>query len=137
MAKDKFHDIVKTALKKDGWTITHDPLHLESLGFSVLIDLGAERLISASKGQEKIAVEVKGFLGESEVSQFHTALGQYLNYRDVLATEQLDYKLFLAIPADAYETTFALPFIQNSIQRYHLSLVVYNPVTEVIVTWHK
>ena len=25
-AKDRFHDVVKTALQKDGWRITHDPL---------------------------------------------------------------------------------------------------------------
>jgi XisH protein len=25
MAKDIYHDIVKRALQKDGWTITHDP----------------------------------------------------------------------------------------------------------------
>ncbi len=28
VAKDTFHDNVKTALEKDGWTITHDPLYL-------------------------------------------------------------------------------------------------------------
>lgn len=61
MAKDLFHDAVKMALEKDGWTITHDPLHIVSLGFNVLIDLGAERLIGASKGDETIAVEVKSF----------------------------------------------------------------------------
>jgi len=26
--KDTFHDIVRRALEKDGWTITHDPLLL-------------------------------------------------------------------------------------------------------------
>lgn len=28
MAKDIFHDTVKLALQKDGWTITHDPYRL-------------------------------------------------------------------------------------------------------------
>jgi hypothetical protein len=27
-AKDIFHDAVKIALQKDGWTITHDPLFI-------------------------------------------------------------------------------------------------------------
>ena len=27
-AKDLYHDIVKKALVKDGWNITHNPLHL-------------------------------------------------------------------------------------------------------------
>ena len=30
MARDLFHDIVKKALIKDGWTITHDPFTLHS-----------------------------------------------------------------------------------------------------------
>jgi hypothetical protein len=25
MAKDLFHDVVRRALEKEGWTITHDP----------------------------------------------------------------------------------------------------------------
>ena len=28
MAKDIFHETVKKALEKDGWTITHDPYRL-------------------------------------------------------------------------------------------------------------
>jgi len=28
MAKDLFHQAMKTALIKDGWTITHDPVYL-------------------------------------------------------------------------------------------------------------
>ena len=28
MAKDLFHNTVKTALQKDGWNITHDPYQL-------------------------------------------------------------------------------------------------------------
>lgn len=28
MAKDLFHNTVKTALQKDGWQITHDPYQL-------------------------------------------------------------------------------------------------------------
>ncbi len=27
-AKDAFHEVVKTALQKDGWQITHDPYNL-------------------------------------------------------------------------------------------------------------
>ena len=30
MAKDIFHDAVKYALEKDGWTITHDPYLLKN-----------------------------------------------------------------------------------------------------------
>ncbi|NES86570.1 MAG: hypothetical protein F6K10_37350 [Moorea sp. SIO2B7] len=70
-AQDLFHNIVKTALQNEGWTITHEPYHLE-LGFTDLyIDLGAERLLAAIKNQEKIAVEIKSFLAISTISEFH------------------------------------------------------------------
>ncbi|GAB1539351.1 hypothetical protein NUACC21_20170 [Scytonema sp. NUACC21] len=29
MAKDRFHQVVKTALAKDGWNVTHDPLQIK------------------------------------------------------------------------------------------------------------
>ncbi|MEM6433492.1 MAG: element excision factor XisH family protein [Cyanobacteria bacterium P01_D01_bin.115] len=33
--RDAFHPIVKTALQKDGWTITDDSYHL-GLGFTIV-----------------------------------------------------------------------------------------------------
>jgi hypothetical protein len=61
MAKDLYHETVKIALAKEGWLITHDPLYLADLnvGIDYEIDLGAEKLIVAEKGLEKIAIEVK------------------------------------------------------------------------------
>jgi hypothetical protein len=54
-AKDLFHEAVKNALIKDGWTITDDPLHLRiSLKVDFYIDLGAEKMFAAEKGNEKI-----------------------------------------------------------------------------------
>ena len=50
MARDLFHNIVKEALIKDGWTITDDPLTLlsrEEGGIST--DMGAEKVIVAEK----------------------------------------------------------------------------------------
>ena len=39
------------------------------------IDLGAERLLVAEKAGEKIAVEIKSFLGASNIYEFYTAFG--------------------------------------------------------------
>lgn len=55
-AKDKFHDVVKIALEKDGWQITDDPLSISVGGVDMLIDLGAERWLAAERQGEKIAV---------------------------------------------------------------------------------
>lgn len=66
-AKDIYHDQVKQALERDGWTITHDPLTLPWGRTSVQIDLGAERLVAAEKDGAKIAVEIKSFLSRSRI----------------------------------------------------------------------
>ena len=58
-ARDVFHDAVRAALIKDGWEITADPLRIEVEGFNVSIDLAAERVIAASRDDERIAVEIK------------------------------------------------------------------------------
>lgn len=73
MAKDIFHNTVKTALQKDGWRITHDPYSLRYGVTDVYIDLAAEPAIAAEKEGRKIAVEIKSFIGGSTISQFHTA----------------------------------------------------------------
>lgn len=96
-AKDKFHDIVKLDLQKDSWTITDDPLRIEWGLIELYIDLGAEKIIAAEREGQKIAVEVKSFLGQSTISEFHTALGQFINYRFALSQEQPERILYLAV----------------------------------------
>lgn len=39
------------------------------------MDLGVEKLISAEKGNKKIAVEIKSFLGTSQVNDLEKAVG--------------------------------------------------------------
>jgi hypothetical protein len=75
-AKDRFHDTVKSALIKEGWTITHDPLYLDFDSTRIQIDLAGERLIAAERGLEKIAVEVKSFLAASLFSHTHFYLSR-------------------------------------------------------------
>ena len=48
-AQDIFHDVVKNALTKDGWTITDDPLYISFGGVDFYVDLGAEKIIGAEK----------------------------------------------------------------------------------------
>ncbi len=134
-AKDFFHETVKRGLEKDQWIITDDPLELELEEVTVKIDLGAERLIAAEKGEEKIAVEIKSFISTSAISDFHTALGQFLNYRIMLEVNEPDRLLYLAVPLEAYQTFFQSRLAQMAIKRHQLKLIVYEPVTEEIVQW--
>ena len=69
MARNTFHDAFVEALKFEGWTITDDPLLLTIGDRKLMVDLGAERdPIAASKGNDKIAVEITSFLGDSPVT---------------------------------------------------------------------
>jgi hypothetical protein len=97
-AYDAFHGAVKNGLIKDGWTITDDPLWIEIGLLNVYVDLGAERLIAAERANERIAVEVKSFIGPSLLTDFHMALGQFLNYRNALRAKDPGRTLYLAVP---------------------------------------
>jgi len=114
-AKDRFHDVVKKALEKEQWVITDDPLRLEVGGTKFEIDLGAEHLLAAERGTEKIAIEIKTFLGDSPLTDYHAALGQFLNYRLALEISDPTRILYLAVPVGAYETFFKREFAQISI----------------------
>ncbi|NEO53157.1 MAG: fatty-acid oxidation protein subunit alpha [Okeania sp. SIO3B5] len=134
-AKDIFHDAVKNALIKENWTITDDPLYLEFGGVDMYVDLGAEKLIGAEKEGKKIAVEIKSFLRQSLISEFHSALGQFINYRTVLRRNQTGITLYLAISEDAYESFFTLIFTQVVVEENEIKLIVYDAKKEVIVQW--
>ena len=135
-AKDRFHDAVRQGLEKEQWVITHDPLRVEfGEEDTVKIDLGAEQLLGAERAGEKIAVEVKSFLNDSALFDFHLALGQFLNYRLALEAVEPDRKLYLAIPLKAYSSFFKRELPKASIQHYCIKLIVYDPAKEVIVQW--
>lgn len=136
-AKDIFHNAVRRGLEKEGWVITDDPLRLRIGRVDMQIDLGAEKIIAAEKDKEKIAVEIKSFISPSNISEFHTALGQFLNYRVALEEQEPERFLYLAVPQSAYKTFFSLPFIETVIARFHLSLLIYDPKNEVILQWKK
>jgi len=135
MAKDLFHDAVKNALQKDGWRITHDPYYLKTGGVEMYIDLGAESILAAERDDQKIAVEIKSFLGASSISEFHAALGQFINYQLALEDIEPDRILYLAVPFDIYDEFFQLGFIQKVIQRMQLKILVYDEQKEEILQW--
>ncbi|NEP58507.1 MAG: fatty-acid oxidation protein subunit alpha [Symploca sp. SIO2G7] len=136
MAKDRFHQVVKTALAKEGWNITHDPLKIKIGGVDMEIDLGAERLLAAERGDEKIAVEVKSFLASaSAISEFHTTLGQFINYRAALLLQEPNRILYLAVPELAYNSFFQLDFPASMLQAHTVKMIVYNIELEQISQW--
>ncbi|MCC3529643.1 MAG: XisH family protein [Microcoleus sp. PH2017_22_RUC_O_B] len=134
-AKDRFHKAVKIALEKDGWTITEDPLYIKVEDVDFYIDLGAEKVLAAEKSGQQIAVEIKSFLGASEVNEFHSALGQFLNYRLALNLKEPERTLYLAVSSDIYDEFFSRRFIQRVIAEHQLKLLIFNAQQEEIVQW--
>jgi XisH protein len=134
MAKDRFHDAVRNALEKEGWIITDDPYEVSVGDVDFEIDLAAE-MLAAERDGKKIAVEIKSFISGSNVSEFHTALGQFLYYQFALEEFDPQRKLYLAIPESAYASFFQRRFTRAVVERTQINLVVYNQTKEVIVQW--
>jgi len=92
-----------------GWTITHDPYRLVSGRRQMWVDLGAEQLLGVELGTRRIAVEVKSFLGESDIVDLEQAVGQFVVYRALLRTQEPERELWLAVPDDTWKTLFLEP----------------------------
>ena len=111
-AKDIVHDVVREALEKEGWFIIRDPFFLRvSENIGMFVDLAADQLLLAERETLKIAVEVKSFVGLSTLSDFHLAVGQFLNYRLALEGFEPDRILYLAIPMVLFKKLLMLTLL--------------------------
>ncbi len=138
MARDLFHQNVREALLKEGWHITDDPLRVPIDGSHLEIDLAAEIVFGAERGDEKIAVEVKSFLSKSFMNNFHEAMGQYLDYRSALEDFDNERTVYLALPTHAYHhTVFQGRFIQKRLREENAQLIIFEPVKNEIIQWIK
>lgn len=136
MARDIFHNHVREALTKEGWYITDDPLRVPIDGSQLEIDLAAEMIIGAERGGQKIAVEVKSFLGKSFMNNFHEAMGQYLDYRSALEDFEPGRIVYLALPNHAYEHyMFKGNFIQKRLREEAAKLIIFDTTKNEILEW--
>lgn len=134
-AKDIYHDTVKRALEKDGWRITAENLQLPWGGTQTYIDIIADEVFIAEKDGRKIAVEVKSFIGKSNLSELEKAVGQFIIYRFAMRREDPDRELFLAVGEKIYNTLFVNPDVIELIEAEDLKIVVFDELKEVIVRW--
>ena len=103
--RDIYHNTVIAALVKDGWQITDDPLVLKWGQKDLYIDLGAEELVAAEKRGRQIAVEIKSFVGPSEVEDLK-------NY-----------------------ALFEEPIGRILLENQRIQLLIFDPAREVVVKW--
>ncbi len=134
--KNAYHDVVKSALEKDGWTLTHEPLRLVVDEVGIQIDLGAEgQPIAAEKDGQNIAVEIKNFLGPSYINELEKAIGQYLLYDAILMEKEPDRGLYLAVPEAAYDGIFSRRIVARLIKSLKIRLIVFHEGEGRITQW--
>ncbi len=133
-AKDLHHQIVRTALEKDGWRITHDPYHMAWRGRDVFIDLGAE-MIAAEQGNARIAVEVKSFTARSEITELERAIGQYVLYQKILQRKDANRMLFLAVPNTILINLFEDSFGELLLEDHSLRVLGFDVQEHEVTKW--
>jgi hypothetical protein len=135
-ARDYYHDIVCHALQKDGWTITHDPYRIKlARGKNLFVDLGAEKLIAAEKGRDKIAIEIKSFRGASEMKDLEEAIGQFVLYERLLTRYEPERKLYLAVPENVIKSVFEEEAGQVLLEDEILRLLTFDTTKEEVLKW--
>ena len=133
--RDLYHQAVRQALIADGWTITHDPYRVvygKRYGF---IDLAAEIGLAAERDTDKIAVEIKSFIGASVVADLAVAIGQYLMYQSWLARSDPTRRPYLAIDQNTASEVFSDISAQVLIEDHTIRLIVVDLEAEGIVEW--
>jgi hypothetical protein len=135
-AKDIYHDAVKNALLKDGWTITADPYAIEYEDAELYADLAIEKSTPLEQGRRKIIIEIKSFISPSPMRDFEISLGQYILYRNLIQLAQDEYQeIYLAIKHTIYETFFQRKSIQAVVRLNQINLLVVNMEEEEIIKW--
>lgn len=133
--QDLFHELVKRVLMKDGWHITHDPFVLRIGKKRLFIDLGAASLFSAEKARRLIAVEVKSFVGASDILDLEQAVGQYIVYRKILDRQEPERLLYLAVTTTAFSSVFKTELGQLLLADNTVRLLVFDQEKESVQEW--
>ena len=84
-----------------------------------------------------IAVEIKSFVSRSTISEFHRAVGQFVDYYAALMIQEPNRILYLAVPDETYDKFFTKRVIQNSLKLINAKIIIYSPQDKVVVRWIK
>jgi XisH protein len=138
-ARDLYYDLVRNALRQDGWRITHNPLRLGLPAHSIQAsqrEAAEEPLLAAEKDERKIAVLVKSFVGRCEVADLQKAVEHVRLYRTRLSATEPDRVLYLAVRQTTYREYFAGAAGARLLARRPILCIVFDPRTETIVRWN-
>ncbi|NEQ65801.1 MAG: hypothetical protein F6K21_09915 [Symploca sp. SIO2D2] len=82
-----------------------------------------------------IAVEIKSFVGTSEMEDLKYAVGQFILYRAVMRKTDPDRTLYLAVRKITFDSLFEEPIGQLLIADENLNIIIFEAQSEVIVQW--
>jgi hypothetical protein len=133
--QDLYHDVVKNALRKDGWRITQTALQLRVGANTRAGELWEGPLLAAEQDERKVAVAVNSFVGRSDLADLAQTLGQLALSRPRFHAMALDRVLYLAVRQATYSACFAEGDGKLLLARQHMPLLVFDPRTEAIVQW--
>jgi hypothetical protein len=80
-------------------------------------------------------VEIKSFVGRSDIVEMERTIGQHLLYESVLAELEPTRALYVAVTQVALERVFTGRLGRLVLARTGMRLLVFDPVQEVIVQW--
>ena len=80
-------------------------------------------------------VEVKSFVGQSDVKDLEQALGQYILYRQILDEMGIERSLYLAVSQPTFNSVFAIELGQVLLKNQVVKLIVFDDECEAIVQW--
>jgi hypothetical protein len=134
-AQDLYHDVVRDALRKDGWRITHTALQLKTGAESSAGELWKGPWLIADKDERKVAVAVNSFVGRSNPTDIIQMWGQLALSRPRLHAMDSDRVVYLAIRQATYSACFAEAEGELLLEKEHMQLIVFDPRAEAIVQW--
>ena len=133
--QDLYHDVVRDALRKDGWRITHTALQLKTRAESSTGELWEGPWLVADKDERKVAVAVNSFVGRSSPADIIQTWGQLGLSRPRLHAMDSDRVVYLAVRQATYNACFGGIEGDLLLEKEHIQLIVFDPRAEVIVQW--
>jgi hypothetical protein len=138
-ARDPYYDLVRNALRQEGWRITHNPLRLRLPTYGTQTsqdEAAAEPLLAAEKDERRIAIVVKSLVGHSSMEDLQKVWQLLRLCHMGLRTTEPDYALYLAVRQTTYREYFVGPAGAQLLARQPLLFIVFDPRTETIVNWN-
>lgn len=133
-AIDRCQPQVVRALRKAGWIVGEKPIYVDD-ETPIYIDLEARRPDGeTSDSPDHIYIEVKCFPSLGSAPELYNAAGQYVFYRTILAQNQLDIPLFLAVPLSTYQLAFTSS-VKRTMEDNQIQLIIIDLESEEIAAW--